>query len=83
MRVKTIWDERYGEETYPERYYLCELDWYFEGRSLIVEEHPTYTYAEKNQWRLPSCGFSGDHAHKMARYREDVWPSRYVGISDE
>lgn len=78
MRVKTIWDERYGEETYPERYYQCELDWYFEGRTLIVEEHPTYRYAEKINGAYPPVDSVVIMPTRWHAYREDVWPSRYT-----
>ena len=83
MRVKTTWDERYGEETYPERHYLCELDWYFEGRTLIVEEHPTYTYAEKINGAYPPVDSVVIMPTKWHVYREDVWPSRYVRSSKD
>ena len=83
MRVKTTWDERYGEETYPERHYLCELDWYFEGRTLIVEEHPTYTYYEKINGAYPPVDSVVIMPTKWHVYREDVWPSRYTKAEAE
>ena len=77
QRVKAIWDKRYGENTNPERQYECSLDWYFENRTLVIEERPTYTYWEKIDLTLP-VDSTVVLPVKWYNYRQEVWPQRYV-----
>lgn len=79
--VKEKWNERYGVNTDPERHYLCELDWYFEGRTLVIEEHPNYTYYDKINGEYPPVDSVVIMPTRWHTYREDVWPSRYTSSS--
>ena len=77
--VKAVWDEKYLENTVPERHYSCTVEWHFEERHLIVEEHPIYRYCEKIDLRLPV-----DSLFKLPVKRhvftQAVWPPRYLPL---
>jgi len=84
-RVKQIWDDRYATTTDPERRYECNLEWKFEDRTLIIEEHPTYQYFERlegvgNDQLLDSIATM---PIKRYAYRESFWPERYMIIEEE
>ena len=75
--VKAVWDKRFSEDTNPERYYECNLDWHFQGRSLVVDEHKSYTYFEKIDLMYP-VDSTVVLPMKQTIYRQDVWPARYT-----
>ena len=81
--VKTIWDERHDVSSNPQRRYECLMDWYFEGRTLIIEEHPTYLYWEKGigrGYKVDTTAILPIHWHI---YRQSVWPPLYLEESSE
>lgn len=82
LQIKAIWDNRYGQSTNPERNYECTLDWYFVGRTLIIEEHPSYTYWDKIDFdRIVDSTIV--LPVRWNEFRQEVWPPRYLRVLDK